>query len=216
MTRWRPALVAGCLVTTMASCGLGPSGEIEDIDPLSLPARLLATSPPSPAPSADPTTSGVGTYFLQDATLRLAARTVTATSRITALQELLDNLAAGPDASDRRRGLSTALPPTTRLTVTRLDGGLATVDLTFGQVPPDQTTAIAQIVLTATSLPGVNRLLLTFDGKPLEAPLASGAQTDRPLTRSDYLPMLRGKSRAMGPVGAPSVTHTTGDPDGRG
>lgn len=193
MRRWTLVLAGGCLVLTLTSCGLGPSGEIEDIDPRSLPARLLATGAPSPTPSADSTTGGVGAYFLRDTTLRLTARTVTAASGIPALQELLDTLAVGPDASDRQRGLSTALPPTTRLTVTELVGDLATVDLSFGQVPPDQTTAIAQIVLTATSVPGVNRLLLTFDGEPLEAPLASGAQTGRPLTRSDYLPLLRGR-----------------------
>lgn len=179
-----------CSLLVLSGCGSSPSGEVKDIDPLSLPPRLLESAPVRPSASPDSVGSTIGAYFLRGTKLRLVARAVTGATGPAALQELLDNLAAGPDASDRQRGLSTALPPTTRLAVTGLDGGLATVDLSFGQVPPDQTTAIAQIVLTATSLPQVNRLLLTFEGKPLQAPLASGAQTDRPLSRSDYLPMV--------------------------
>ena len=191
MSRLHHLAATVCVALLTAGCGLGPTSEVRDIDPLSLPPRLLATPAPTTAP-ADPVRSGVGVYFLRDTILRLSPRTVPAGSGRSALQDLLTSLAAGPDAADRERGLSTALPPTTRLTVTALDGDLATVDLSFGQVPPDQTTAIAQIVLTATSLRGVSRLLLTIDGKPLQAPLASGAQTGRPLTRSDYLDKLTG------------------------
>lgn len=191
----RPALrtgAAGSLLVLLTACGLGPSEDVKDIDPLSLPPRLLGTAPPASPTVGEPDTTGSGAYFLRDTVLRLSARTLIARTGVPALQELLSNLAAGPDSADRGRGLSTALPPTTRLTVTSLQGDLATVDLAFGQVPPDQTTAIAQVVLTATSLPEVGRLLLTIDGEPLQAPLASGAQTDRPLTRADYESMLSG------------------------
>lgn len=193
MSRSRRLAAASCIALLTAGCGLNPTSGMQDIDPLTLPPRLLATTSPTSAALTEPASSGSGAYFLRDTDLRLSARTLTAAPGIPALQELLTHLAAGPDAADRQRGLSTALPPTTRLTVTALDDDLATVDLSFGQAPPDQTTAIAQIVLTATSLPEVSRLLLTIDGEPLQAPLASGAQTDRPLTRSDYLAMLDGE-----------------------
>lgn len=188
------AVAVVCVLMLGGGCGLQPSAEVEDIDPLSLPPRLLGTtSPTSAAPANDPTSAGSGVYFLRATTLRVSPRVLAAASGLPALQDLLDKLAAGPDAVDRRRGLSTALPPTTRLTVTSLEAGLATVDLNFGQVPPDQTTAIAQIVLTATSLPDVRRLLLSINGQPLKAPLVSGAQTDRPLTRADYAALLNRK-----------------------
>lgn len=193
MSRSVRLAAAGCLALLTAGCGLSPTSDLQDIDPRSLPPRLLATAPPTSAPQTDPERSGSGVYFLRDTAVRLAPRTINAESGVPALQELLTNLAAGPDAMDRRSGLSTALPPTTRLTVTALDGDLAIVDLSFGQVPPDQTTAIAQIVLTATSLPEVNQVLLTIDGEPLQAPLASGAQTDRPLIRSDYIALVEGR-----------------------
>lgn len=193
----RTALL-GWILVLAAGCGFGPSGDLKEIDSLSLPPRLFSTTSPTVATpttststaTAEPKTPASGTYFLSATSLRLSARPLSVTSGVPALQELLNHLAAGPDDAERARGLSTALTPTTRLTVASLQGGLATVDLAFGRVPPNQITAIAQIVLTATSLPDVNRLLLTLDGEPLQAPLADGALTDRPLTRSDYLAML--------------------------
>ena len=50
--------------------------------------------------------------------------------------------------------------------------------------------AVAQIVLTATSVPGVDAVLLTLDGDPVEAPLPSGELTSAPLTETDYEPLL--------------------------
>jgi spore germination protein GerM len=49
---------------------------------------------------------------------------------------------------------------------------------------------VGQIVLTATSLPGVRGVRLTLDGEPLEAPLPSGELTSAPLTAEDYAALL--------------------------
>jgi spore germination protein GerM len=180
------------LVLVLAGCGLGRGGVV-DIDPLSLPQRLLVTPAPSPTTAAEVTLDAGTVYFSSDELLVPATRTLTAAPGQGALQELLDDLSAGPDAHDRDRGFSTALPPATRLRVTALQDGVATVDLAMDQPPPDQTTAIAQIVLTVTSLPGVTGVRLTFNGAPINAPLATGAQTNRLLTRADYQAMLGAK-----------------------
>ena len=45
---------------------------------------------------------------------------------------------------------------------------------------------VAQIVLTATSVPGVDAVLLELAGEPIEAPLPDGELADRPLTAQDY------------------------------
>jgi spore germination protein GerM len=129
-------------------------------------------------------------YFIGGRSLSEASRSLRDATGRRALQELLDDLVAGPTAADRGRGLSTALPPATRLVVTGLAATVATVDLIVDQLPPNQTTAIAQIVLTATSLPEVSEIRLTVNGQPISPPLASGAQTDRPLNRTDYLAFL--------------------------
>ncbi|HEY2831468.1 MAG TPA: GerMN domain-containing protein [Sporichthyaceae bacterium] len=177
------------LALVLAGCGLG-RGNVVDIDPMSLPQRLVGSSTPSPTNTAEPARATGDVYFSSDEVLVQAMRTLNAAPGQPALQELLDDLSAGPDGRDRERGYSSALPPATRLRVTSLQGDVAIVDLAVDQPPPDQTTAIAQIVLTTTSLPGVRRVRLTFNGKPINAPLANGAQTNRLLTRGDYEAML--------------------------
>ncbi len=46
--------------------------------------------------------------------------------------------------------------------------------------------AVAQIVLTATSVPAVERVVLTRQGEPLEAQLPDGGLTTAPLAAQDY------------------------------
>jgi hypothetical protein len=185
----RRIILAAALLVLPAGCGLNRGGVV-DIDPSSLPQRLLATPAPSPTSTVIPARAGGSVYFSSDELLVPAVRTLNAPPGQAALQELLDDLSAGPDAHDRDRGFSTALPPATRLRVTALVGDVATVDLAVDQPPPDQTTAIAQIVLTATSLSGVRQVRLTFNGHAVNAPLANGAQTNRLLTRADYEALL--------------------------
>ena len=180
----------GCVLAVLAGCGLAPSSDLENIDPQSLPQRLIATGSPAGTASPEPSAGGGAVYFLRDDRLVQVPARLEPASGPGAVQQLLDLLTAGPDSANRERGYSTALTPATRLRLTRLDGDLVTLDLTVDQLPPDQTTAIAQIVLTVTSLPEVNALRLTINGQPINAPLSSGAQTDRPLTREDYADML--------------------------
>jgi Sporulation and spore germination len=192
-------IVASLLVALglLGGCGLEPSHRVVDIDPMSLPQRLLATAAATPSPGAEPVRAAGSVYFSNDQVLVEAPRTLQAPPGQAALQELLDDLTAGPDAADRDRGYSTALPPATRLRVTALVKDVATVDLAVDQPPPDQTTAIAQIVLTATSLPEVNHVRLTINGQPINAPLANGAQTDRPLGRADYQALLSAAGQSL-------------------
>ena len=49
---------------------------------------------------------------------------------------------------------------------------------------------MAQIVLTATSVPGVDAVRLTLSGAPVEAPLPSGELTSEPLNADDYATFL--------------------------
>ena len=70
----------------------------------------------------------------------------------------------GPTSGERDDELTTALPPRIQLSVAHVDGGTATVDLsgTSAAAAGEQSRrAVGQIVLTATSLPGVSAVLLT-------------------------------------------------------
>lgn len=180
-------LVVGALLT---GCGLTPSHGVSDIDPASLPAELVATRAPTPTPSATPAKAGGAVYFVKDDRLVRRSKVLGTEAGSGAVQELLDALAAGPGDVDRDGGVSTAIPPSTVLRLAGFEGDIVTVDLTVDQLPPNQTVAIAQLVLTVTSLAEVNGLRVTINGERINAPLASGAQTDRPLTRADYDEML--------------------------
>jgi spore germination protein GerM len=115
------------------------------------------------------------------------------------LDDLLDDLAGGPSPAELTGRLSTALRPDTTLGVADVTGTTVTIDLGGSADAPtgrESRTAVAQIVLTATSLPGVEEVLLTRAGEQVEAPLPSGQLTGQALSADDYAPLLT-------PSGAP-------------
>ena len=73
--------------------------------------------------------------------------------------------------------------------------GVAQVDLAaeFAELGSDrQLLAIAQLVLTLTSRPGVGQVAFTLDTAPIDVPRADGTITSDPVTRADYASMLAG------------------------
>jgi spore germination protein GerM len=105
------------------------------------------------------------------------------------LADLLAALEEGPSAAERTEQLSTLLTPEARLSVSELEQRTARIDLGLPAGAPSGDTgrrAVAQIVLTATSLPGVEAVRLTIAGNPVEAPLPTGELTSAPLTAADY------------------------------
>jgi spore germination protein GerM len=101
----------------------------------------------------------------------------------------LERLAEGPSREERGRGLSTALGPDVGIALDRLEGSTAVIDVRAGDQAPTGSRlplAVGQIVLTALSVPGVESVLLTSEGEPIQAPLPGGALTDRPLVAGDY------------------------------
>jgi len=93
---------------------------------------------------------------------------------ITVLAALVD----GPTNTEAAAGLQSAIPAQTQVISATVSGGTATVDLggTFGQlVGQTQIDAVAQIVFTATALPGVAGVTFELSGQPVDVPTATGA-----------------------------------------
>ncbi len=186
--RWR-ALTLG-VTLALAGCGVPDAGEPRAIPSSEVPYGL---ADPRPSPSATPMTEPVldpSRVFLLAADDRLVARAreTDAGSVRDRLGDLLAALAAGPTVAERDEQLSTALPPDVRLTVSNLSAGTATVDIDAPAEAPSgwaSRRAVAQIVLTATSVPGVDAVRLTISGDRVEAPLPSGELTSKPLTAAD-------------------------------
>ncbi|SDF66150.1 Sporulation and spore germination [Blastococcus aurantiacus] len=202
MTARRVGLCA--VLAVLAGCSVPTGGEPSTIAPTDVPYGLAE---PSPAPTStsppEATADASRVHWVTAAdTLVPRVREVSGRTRRERLGSLLEQLAAGPTRDERDEQLSTALPPEVRLGVTDLDGGTATIDLDeLAEAPAGVSgrRAVAQIVLTATSVPGVESVLLELAGEPIEAPLPAGELTDRPLTAQDY---------AASAVPAPSVPPT--------
>ena len=191
LARLRAAGTLGAVLLGTAACGVPTGGAPTTIAPSDVPYGLAApTSPPSAAPSSVPQDEAGWAYLVgPDQALVPRARDTGTGSPTERLGELLSGLAAGPTEEEQARGLSTALPQGLELAVTGIDGATATIDLSGAATLPsgaESRRAVAQIVLTATSLAGVQAVLLTSDGEPVEAPLPSGELTDLPLFPADY------------------------------
>jgi hypothetical protein len=191
----RSRLLALAAAAVLAGCGVPTGGAPDRIDASEVPYGLASPSPGSPAATSSPPRDDRPRVYLvgPDDVLVPSGRDVSGTTTRDRLDDLLAQLAEGPTAGERDDELTTALPPTIRLSVASIAGGTATIDFSATSASPagEQTRrAVGQIVLSATSLPDVTAVLLTHDGEPLEAPLPSGELTTAPLTAADYEPLL--------------------------
>ncbi|SFL89351.1 GerMN domain-containing protein [Geodermatophilus ruber] len=191
MTRGIRALVALALLCALAACGVPTGGQAQTIPASDVPYGLTTPSPePATATAPSPMLTSTLVYLVAgDDGLVGRGRDVTGASSRDRLDALLDELAEGPTARERDEQLSTALPPEVELTVTGVSDGTATIDLSGAEQAPSGGAgrrAVAQLVLTATSVPGVDAVVLTLDGQRVDAPLPSGELTPVPLTAADY------------------------------
>ncbi|MFQ1002732.1 GerMN domain-containing protein [Modestobacter sp. SSW1-42] len=196
MTARRTAARAGALLVLLATaaCGVPTGGDPEAIPATEVPYGLALPSPGATAAPTSPAGLGEPRVYLVagDGALVPQGRAASAGTLAERLATLLADLATGPTPAELTERLSTALRPETSLSVAGVSGSTATIDLGGSAEAPsgrESKTAVAQIVLTATSLPGVDQVLVTRDGEQVEAPLPSGELTARPLTAADYAPL---------------------------
>ncbi len=171
-----------------AACGVPSHGPPVTIT--HVPYNLTA---PEPKPTATPSPSGTArsyVYLVRDQVLvSVQASVAQPSDPAAAVTDVLAQLTGGPSDQDRSTGLSTALGPDTVVRLAGLLDGVARIDIVAGdQVPAPSRVplAVAQVVLSVTSVPGVTSVLVTRDGSPVELPLPGGALTAAPVTAHDY------------------------------
>lgn len=184
-------LVLLVVLAVLTGCGVTTGGSPEELAASEVPYGLLSSAPTSAAPSSVPPVGDQPRVYLvsPEEILVATGREVGRGSIATRLADLLEQLTAGPTADELDDELTTALAPGAELSVAAVDGDTVTIDLTGpGDAPSglQSRLAVAQIVLTATSLPEVGAVLLTSEGDPLEAPLPSGELTTDPLEAADF------------------------------
>lgn len=186
------ALVA---VVLTAACGVGTEDEPRVVRAADVPFGLLdqpattVTTAPGPVVAM---TAPVSIFLIQQGRLVAATREVPSPPAVRSVLELL---LAGPTAEEARAGLRSAIAPSTQLFNVAIDGDVVRVDLSpgFAEAPAqDQTVAVAQIVFTATGLPGIAGVGFTLAGRAVEVPTADGTLRRGTLTPADYATLTAG------------------------
>lgn len=144
-----------------------------------------ATAPP-PATTQAPAGSTVVAYFIEGDQVAAGEPVETPERGVAAaaLHALLD----GPNGRELAAGLTTAVPPDTRLLDLTVADGLARVDLSGkfregeGVTPARQR--LAQVVYTLTQFPTVQRVRVRLDGHTVST--LGDVKLDRGLTRADF------------------------------
>lgn len=190
----------------LAGCGVPASGT-RTLDADEVPYRLLESAPAQhrPAtPTGPPSINAARAYFLnQDDQLVAQTQPIIVGGAADEITALLATIAAGPDEQQRAAGLSSAAGPDVGLELVELTDGTARIQVTPTQTIPSADRiplVVGQIVLSVTSVPGVDRVALLQDGQPLEAPLPGGARTSEPVGAMDYQDLLAPPSPSPRPT----------------
>jgi len=180
-------------VIALAGCGVPVDRAPSALSRNAVPFGLLRPSRPSTTSTSvsSPVEAPVSIFLVTSSGHLVAvARDVPATQE--SLAAVLGVLVRGPTNIEAAEGLSSAVPAqTTVLGAVIGSGGVATVDLggTFGQlVGQAQIQAVAQIVFTATTLPGVTSVTFELAGQAVDVPVASGAQVPS-ANRAQFAPL---------------------------
>lgn len=152
-----------------------------------------ANVPASPSTVASPP-SEVGTkvsvYFVGSGSSLVAALRPDPTGE---LGRAISDLLAGPSSAEVAAGISSAVPAGTKVLAATTSGG--TADLNFDAALTsitghEELLAFAQIVATATSVPGVSQVQISVEGNQVNAPLPDGTLAQHPVSRTDYAVLL--------------------------
>lgn len=221
----RILVMTAAIVVVLAACGIEGDGAVTRIPGDEVPFGLADTTT---------STSTTTTTTLPEQTTTSGPTTTLATEQVqlffvdggqvsplpiplvspASLNQVLFALQEGPPSGAPLAGLRTALPSVeTQLSASQDGTGVATVELPadFFEVVTgiDQRLAIAQIVLTLASRPGVGQVRFTQNGEPAVVQRGSGALASpgEPLAVRDYASLL--DTPVVDPVIAASTTPPT-------
>ncbi|MHB1129904.1 MAG: GerMN domain-containing protein [Ilumatobacteraceae bacterium] len=192
---------------SIAGCSVPTSSEFEAIPPTEIPFDLNAPSTTAAATTSTTTTTLdpnldsakpevvseiVDLYFVSSNNVVRTQRNITSPATAT---QTLASLITGPPNDGTSVGLRSALPNSFTATVD-VSRGVATIDAASSFLtnlsPGDQKLAIAQLVLTLTSRPGIGQVLFSVDGSPIAVPRGRGdlAPAGQSVSFDDYTKLI--------------------------
>ena len=176
--------VSFCSALLLGACSVPKSGPFETISNDDIPFGLNAAQTTAPQSATETTVTNldppgtvyemVDLYFIRNATVTKVQRSIIspldANGALAALTEGLTD-------DSTTVGLRSAIPASLEARVD-VDRGVATVNATRAFLNSlsavDQRLAIAQIVLTLTSRPGIGQVMFYVDGKAIAVPRGRG------------------------------------------
>ena len=176
------------LFAAVALAGCGSDHAVS----LGKPGATATTSTAPEQTGSKPSQLSLEVWFTRDNGLVAVRRTHPPTQLVAtaAMKALLD----GPTADERSAGLTSSVPPGTRLLGIGIRDGLATVDLTSeyqsGGGALSMQTRLGQVVYTLTQFPTVQKVRFRLDGSPVNVFSSEGIVLDHPVGRSDYADLL--------------------------
>lgn len=199
-----PRLVAFGVVSILSGCAVAGNGTFSAIDESEIPLSLsqaTTTVPPTTtttvAPEIDPSQTInelVDLYFILGAGLLKVQTSVVSPASPA---QAITLLGSGPLNDPSYVGLRTAIPQLLEVEVTVARGVAAvTVPESFLRTlaPSDQRLAIAQLVATLTSRPGIGQVTFLVDGATISVPRGRGdvVPPGTPVTFDDYAMLILG------------------------
>lgn len=180
MTRVSLAILASVL---LCACGVPL-----DAEPQPFEVELV---PPVEVDRAEPGELAAASLFLvRDGQVVAVTRDLSSPAGAVAV---IGSLLEDTTDPEERAGLRTSIPVGTELLAVRRENSTLVLNLTrdFAAVGgEEEILAVAQIVLTATNLEGIESVAFELDGVPTDVPLASGALSDEPVAAGDYRELL--------------------------
>lgn len=180
----------------IAGCGPGPENRATQLrgvpEDLTAPTSTTTTSTIPAIPSTSVATEAIVLYFVLGESVTPVVRSIRVDPDP---QDVLDLLLQGYPPSMFGPDLRSAVPSDLTATVS-VERGLATVDTDqslLSEISPiDQPLAIAQIVLTLTSRPGIGQVIFRVNGEPRAVPRGGGelAPAEQPVAYDDYAMLL--------------------------
>ena len=177
-------------VAGLAACGV-PTGPPSAIPAGQVPFNLISPNPPATTTSLPGGVPFNIYLFNPDGALQPFQRTVPV--KVAGLTAILEYLVAGPSADEAVAGVSTFIPPDTRvLSVSPPVNGVITVNFSDALrrvTGSSQGEAVEQIVFTidnAPQIPQTTGVQFEIDGFAIGVPKGNSPETLEPVTMADY------------------------------
>lgn len=195
----RRSLVLVVVVTAFlaAACGVRTESAPRTLSAGEVPYGLLEEAPPTTVAPRVPSvpTAPVNVYFVRGERMYPVVRQVNAPPSVA---KALTALLFGPEEDEATAGVRSAISPTAAIQARAVDSATFLVDLSseFAQGSvTEQVIGLAQVVWTATDIPGVTGVRFTLNGLPIQVPTPTGSTGD---------PVGRDAFAELGPV-PPSI-----------